>query len=68
MLEYKLIDADSYISIGDNYYNSGDYNNALECYNRAFISYLEVYGNNHPESVKISEKVNEITEKMCSDN
>ena len=64
MLEYKLVEADSYIELGDKYYNKSEYTKALECYDKAFISYLEIYGDEHPESMKLSSKVEEVMTKI----
>lgn len=62
LLEHKLIDAENYVELGDNYYNEHELECALECYERAFVSYLEVYGDTHPKSQNMSQKVSTVLE------
>ncbi len=67
LLEHKLIDAENYLELGDKHYEEKELKYALECYERAFVSYLEVYGDVHPKSVDVSRKVNEVLEEILKE-
>ncbi len=68
MMEYKLIDAESYFNMAETFFNNDDLNSALECYDRAYISYLEVYGNKHQRVTDIYKKVQKTLELIAKNN
>jgi tetratricopeptide (TPR) repeat protein len=65
-LDSKLIDADSYHELANKYYNKGEYHEALKCYDKAYILYLDILGDDHHKSIQVSEKVRNVIIKLSA--
>ncbi len=65
-LDNKLLHADTYHELADKYYNKGEYHKALECYDKAYISYLDLLGDEHSKSIQVSKKVRDVIIKLSA--
>jgi tetratricopeptide (TPR) repeat protein len=65
-LECKLADADSYNDLAEEYYKIRDYHKALEYYDKSYISYLEILGDEHLKSIQTSEKIRDVIGKLSN--